>query len=698
MNEQKSFVENELIPLGKLGAYRNMNEANEWTVYISSIPLEKIKAAKSIFGIDIHIKIYYLCDTTLTHWFDDDEISLCVFTHDSLYLYSAFLSNTDGGNGAFFIKQWIDIDRVELIESEYVFYTDDELEYYSIPSRLICGHKGNEKKCLELLQKFANHFVNTEKNELKIINKQIEDIEKNIDELTDENNDYTIPEKVIELTNKILDLNPMSFNAYFKKSMALYQLKQFDKSLAIIDEYIKSLIRYYGKKNYDELKLEADEERKEIICLLGYIQFKNYIELNEYEKAIMSFCDSKYYWGDETDFPEDALKEFQDIYPTYISELISRDVNKRKILYATDVFFPTKTKTFLTIQADVNTDLIFPLGLPPKVDEFYIAHPYITNLYYHISDYEKMLFLDKEIEVNYLLQCLGAKKITINCIKGEDVQEYNKKAFNTEGEIGFVKSLKAKGGKESENIDNKKKQKSIHASQELNPQKSPYVPENLYWYKHDMVLRKLVEQRLEGNLLKYSINISTTDVDIVSSNEKKNFEAEFKFLIGKIGIKYSDEKLFSGKKDVNTEWQIDVEFVPKELLGNNSDISLGDKNLNRNEFTANEKEYADYYKECLNEGEINSQNKRILDRLKNKLSITDKRRDEIESLIRHNLEFNGYEKEYYDEIMFCIEDDGVISVEERKFLDKLKLKLNLTDDRAKIIENYAMNTNKRESK
>ena len=44
------------------------------------------------------------------------------------------------------------------------------------------------------------------------------------------------------------------------------------------------------------------------------------------------------------------------------------------------------------------------------------------------------------------------------------------------------------------------------------------------------------------------------------------------------------------------------------------------------------------------------------------------------------------EQEYYDEYKSCIEDGGITD-KERRLLDKLKLMLNISEERAQEIEN-----------
>ena len=71
-------------------------------------------------------------------------------------------------------------------------------------------------------------------------------------------------------------------------------------------------------------------------------------------------------------------------------------------------------------------------------------------------------------------------------------------------------------------------------------------------------------------------------------------------------------------------------------------------------------------------------------RLREKLSISEHRAMELESLFETPA-LSEEEQEYYDEYKSCIEDGGITD-KERRLLDKLKLMLNISEDRAREIE------------
>lgn len=100
--------------------------------------------------------------------------------------------------------------------------------------------------------------------------------------------------------------------------------------------------------------------------------------------------------------------------------------------------------------------------------------------------------------------------------------------------------------------------------------------------------------------------------------------------------------------------------------------------------TSEEQEYLEEIRACLdNDGEITSRERRLLDRLRKSLGITEARAKELEASVNS---MSDEEKEYQEELKVCLED-GTISDRERRLLDRLRKSLGISEERAKAIEN-----------
>lgn len=104
-----------------------------------------------------------------------------------------------------------------------------------------------------------------------------------------------------------------------------------------------------------------------------------------------------------------------------------------------------------------------------------------------------------------------------------------------------------------------------------------------------------------------------------------------------------------------------------------------------------EKEYLEEYKACLeDDGEISAKERRLLNRLRESLGISEERAQELEASCACN-NLTSEEKEYADEVKACLEDDGKITDRERRLLERLAKSLGISPDRANEIERLYVN-------
>ena len=101
--------------------------------------------------------------------------------------------------------------------------------------------------------------------------------------------------------------------------------------------------------------------------------------------------------------------------------------------------------------------------------------------------------------------------------------------------------------------------------------------------------------------------------------------------------------------------------------------------------TSSEQEYIEEIKYCLEEDEeISPRERRLLEKLRIKLGITEERAKELEeSLLAPAL--TDEEKEYLEEYKECAAD-GEITAKDRRLLDKLRKMLGISEERAKELE------------
>lgn len=113
----------------------------------------------------------------------------------------------------------------------------------------------------------------------------------------------------------------------------------------------------------------------------------------------------------------------------------------------------------------------------------------------------------------------------------------------------------------------------------------------------------------------------------------------------------------------------------KEYASSNNKLSL----------TVEENEYTEELRECLEDGEISRGERRLLEKLRVKLGISESRAAEIEALLMQP-QLTEAEQEYFDEYKECLTDGGEISAGERRLLNRLRTKLGISEQRASELE------------
>lgn len=185
------------------------------------------------------------------------------------------------------------------------------------------------------------------------------------------------------------------------------------------------------------------------------------------------------------------------------------------------------------------------------------------------------------------------------------------------------------------------------------------------------------------------------DGDGTSVDYRKGFELSLKAaLLGDTDSMFEVGEVFEYGKGVIPNPQKAMEWYQKAADLGNEDAQLKLKDLSfshpnriqEKTITTSEQEYVEEVKICLEEdGAISPKERRLLNRLREKLGISEERAQELElSLSEPHL--TDEEKEYIEEYKICLEEDNIISEKERRLLDKLRKMLGISEERAKELE------------
>lgn len=391
-------------------------------------------------------------------------------------------------------------------------------------------------------------------------------------------------------------------------------------------------------------------------------------------------------------------------------ELLTREISSDKSSFLNDDY--NKRKFLFTVSNDKqipgcydkedNVQWIFSLGLIPDYINFpvghpqpntlYIGHPLKPGVYIPFENATEQLFMEKVRELCYLAQCLGAVEIKFKRIKGLDVSNSESSCVERSGEAGR-KFLNVGGslgvsGSETNTYSSKD---GVELVQCYSPIKKPFCPEGMVWYDSDPTWQTLVKQRLNGNILSYVEHVSSIETTTVSSNQLMSLKGSFEYLFAKASGSYDakTDKTFSKTEEI--EWEIDMKFKPLQDFDNayvtNSQATDSiDQSLN-SELSEDEIAYKEEVEFCLEDAsEIDVHSRKFLERKRQKLGLSETRAQELEDMVKASLvSFTDEEKEYMEALDDVIED-GVIPDNVRRLLERERKSLGISEERAKELE------------
>lgn len=331
----------------------------------------------------------------------------------------------------------------------------------------------------------------------------------------------------------------------------------------------------------------------------------------------------------------------------------------------------------------------FPIG-HPIANQLYIGHPYNPSLYFPYEESEESFFTDKVHELCYLLECLGAEEIDITSVKGKSVEEMNNRSIGIKGSFdvkAFSGDTDIRKSKDSQSQGNDRNERTIKMVFE--PTRKPYVPNGLVWYDEQPKWKRLSQSRLQGNMLVWNEFVSSSTTRFISNSDKSNVIANAKYLWAKVHADVDLQAKTQLKNTEETQWKVEVRFrsisqledapVQEETLSTQLPKNSSDT------VKDNESKYFDEVKFCLeDDGEIDATERKFLNRIRDRYGITPERSAEIEKMVRPKL--TDDEKEYQDAVKDVL-IDGEISPRGRKMLDRLRISYGISEERAKELEN-----------
>lgn len=445
---------------------------------------------------------------------------------------------------------------------------------------------------------------------------------------------------------------------------------------------------------------------------LKYTKYSLYESNNELYKArkdclyVVKNAPSDLTNEDDVSILEDSMQDFRRYEDFYIQHFLEQPYNERKLIVPVQSYTDLSQKKLVVVDINNLPAINFPMG-HPVANQLYVGHPYIPSKYIPFDNYELELIEDKIREFSQIMQYLGATEINIESVNSSS----NNKDVNTDQKLSGGADYKfiSGSGNGERHITNKLLEdisQHINLHQKFSPKKYPALPENLVWYQNEPSWQRLYSQRMQGALLEHEERIETKKSQVVESSELKQISAEVRWLFIQANGNWEQSMEEKFEAHENAILSIHVKFASLDSLGKTSvqDTIEGTIKNTMNSLTSYassvgnivhkilpvnmtdiEKEYLDELKACLEEdGEISSRERRLLNRLRERLGITEERAEELEVFLL-NPQLTEEEQEYLDEYKIC-KEEGEISSREKRLLDKLRVKLRISVDRARELE------------
>lgn len=613
----------------------------------------KVKARRN-FGINQQDTLLLIRDSGF--WNNIDQG--IVVTDSGLYGVN---DNDDKENSSWFLG-WGKIDSVRYQELSIIIKFDSGEELDIEINRFLKVTDGEAKKCggrfAWLLDRMAK-AVEPEDSPLISLAKQIDEL--------DNQEKYREAADLL-LSNLYSDFGDGQWKIYSWLSDEFDNLE--DDSNAF--HYAKEGLKYCdeGSPAYVELSYfiySAAEYLKDLKNARAYAM-----------EDIVYATDETYLGGS---IKENATTDFVKYEKEYTDSFLTLPYNQRKILMPVKDYVSLKQDALSVIRIDnLPTEIAFPMGHPIS-EHVYVGHPLLPHRYIPIEDYQRELVEDKVREFCEIAQCLGATEIVIDCL---NTNSSNQTANNKKNTAHNVDVTIANGNVQRNTEASRKLidelSHSISMRQTFSPSKKPYLPENLIWYNNEPSWQRLYNQRMQGSISSHEERIETKKSQMVESRELKTVKGEVEYLYAKLNLELdkSDEQQFEQQE--NATISIKIKFAPiNQLNGETPNMPAQPSNT----FTSEEQEYLEEYKECLADGEIGAGERRLLDKLRTKLGISSERAGELEASLQPQL--TDEEKEYLNEYK-AVAVAGVITDKERRLLEKLRKMLDISEDRANVIE------------
>ena len=679
ITESESANDANMLSIFKRGVMSLLRHHNNNDCLILNISDSDKGNVRNNFGLELDEQILWVRDTSF--WSNKNQ-GLVITDKQIVYI-----PDNDKPDDRLNIE-FNDIQHVEYREMS-LFVWNYQNEYCQLGLGLFFKDTTESNELIADAKTLANVLTNMAKS---VGHVETETVFDRMNSLMSEENYDEVVDCAKEVVSDVGNDNDTKCIAYMYLSEALSKKGEKDSHKGM-NSYMRDAIEACDQA----MELCEDEDP------YRYTIFKQKGEIEQMADDVRSARNCFIAAMDSDDF--DLKKDAKNSY-----ELLTREISSDKSSFLNDDY--NKRKFLFTVSNDKqipgcydkedNVQWIFSLGLIPDYINFpvghpqpntlYIGHPLKPGVYIPFENATEQLFMEKVRELCYLAQCLGAVEIKFKRIKGLDVSNSESSCVERSGEAGR-KFLNVGGslgvsGSETNTYSSKD---GVELVQCYSPIKKPFCPEGMVWYDSDPTWQTLVKQRLNGNILSYVEHVSSSETTTVSSSQLMSLKASLGFLVAKASGSYDSKTDKTFSKTEETEWEIDMQFKPlqdfDDANASNGQAVAQIAQTQNSELSEDELAYKEEVEFCLEDAsEIDAHSRKFLERKRQKLGISEARAKELEDMVTASqLSFTYEEKEYMEALDDVIED-GAIPNNVRRLLERERRSLGISEERAKELE------------
>ncbi len=624
-----------------------------------NIPPKKLQNARGSHGIEVQVPILLLVDHT---FFGSAKNSTVVTPEFISYV------NDDDRDGFY----WAPVKGVDLIESQFIFWLDDERTRYdeSWPVQTFgVIDPGEHPQYLQQLALVFNALAESAVDPLPTVIAEMEQLAERGDwDGVLGSGQVAIDQNLLREDNTLLD---------FSRLMADASLKVGRPAGAL--EYIEIAELY--ALDAREAGVEPDGTQ---LGRLFDLQAQIHLEEEDSYEALWAWNRALIFAPPES---QSALRESVTAVSEKVrNEFVDLPYHRRSVLYlAKGVGMYGPDECMMFPRSTWPTGLSFPAG-HPREDELYVGHPYQPSVYLPVDNYEVALFREKYMELCRLLHCLGASKVELQAADSGALTHLEEASENMsmEGTYGLAKG-NASYDSQSQGTTSQQHRRDLAVTQTFAPPTEVSVPDDLVWFDHEPEWKLLAKQRLAGGILTHTLSFGTEDIEVVDENRRLKVAAELDAMAGGGSGTWTERLSTNRQSNWKTGYRVHVEFHPIQGSGGTAEPNSVPQLSESGGRSADEQDYFEMLVDAWDDDVVTEDERRMLDRMRERWGITAERAAEIELEARRVASPAPEELDYREMLIDALED-GVITDDERRLLDRMRERWGISPERAAEIE------------